>query len=204
MQLGVAMRLAIAVAGALLLAGCPIPQPLPDYPPGTITPPRILVDSIFPTQPFIRVGTDCLPGEEPSFAMSARVFDSNNLEQVAARWFVNYDEAVPGTWSPQGGTLPVPADQDSLVLQRTVPPFTFAPYGFPRPNGTPGTIDSFPFNEPGTIRVVELLVSNNFLEPPGSAVPPYRAAAANFEVQIHRWVFALVPGDENCGLHAAP
>jgi hypothetical protein len=60
-----------------------------------------------------------------------------------------------------------------------------------------------PFNEPGTVRVVELLVSNAFHQPEPS-VPPYRQPAANFEVQLLRWVFVLVPGIENCGEHPAP
>ena len=34
-----------AAVAAVLLAGCPLPQPLPDYPEGEpITPPRIVVD----------------------------------------------------------------------------------------------------------------------------------------------------------------
>ncbi len=36
----------LLAALALGLAGCPIPQPLPDYPPGTVTPPRIVVDDL--------------------------------------------------------------------------------------------------------------------------------------------------------------
>ncbi len=39
-------RTIAAALAALGLAGCPIPQPLPDYPAGTITPPRILVDEL--------------------------------------------------------------------------------------------------------------------------------------------------------------
>ena len=50
--------------GAALLAGCPLPQPLPDYPEGQpITPPRIVVDDTFRTVAYpesvVRVPAGC-------------------------------------------------------------------------------------------------------------------------------------------------
>jgi hypothetical protein len=44
------IRRALTLFAAAALAGCPLPQPLPDYPPGTITPPRIPLSSSCPTE----------------------------------------------------------------------------------------------------------------------------------------------------------
>lgn len=187
------MRRALAaVAGALLLAGCPIPQPLPDYPAGTIPPPRILTESLTIPEPVIFVPAECTstaPG--PAYTLGARLFDSNNIEQIQARWFVNY---------PDGGADPhieaqVPPDGDPTVFARTVEPFVFHPYAFapPRGGGAP------PFNAPNTVRVVELLVSNAFFDPPNEAPIAFRSPAPNFETQLQRWTFVLVDGANGGG-----
>ena len=196
--------LALAVA----LAGCPIPQPLPDYPPGTVTPPRILMATVQPASgAVIRVGTDCTyPDNQPSFELSASIFDSDAIEPVVARWFVNYDmtEEHPSQ-TPIGGDRTVLGNSDPTVLVRvmTDTPFAgnghaFYPYLHAPPDGT-GTRTGVPYNEAGTVRVVELLVSNNFQPEPSS--PKSRQPAPNYEVGLHRWVFLLVPGTENCGPH---
>ncbi len=193
----------VALACAAALAGCPIPQPLPDYPAGTITPPRILIESVTPSDPVILVGTDCAAGNEPRFTLSANLYDTNNIEQVVARYFVNYSTAALLTQNPIGGDRIVEASTDPLILDRQVPSWTFPVYGYPPPSGT-GTYPGPTYNEAGTVRVVDLLVSNNFYDPPDAAVPPYRGAAANFEVQLYRWVFVLVTGTANCGDHTTP
>jgi hypothetical protein len=178
-----------ALAGALVLAGCPIPQAVPDYPAGTITPPRILTESLTIQEPIVFVPAGCSSTEPgPGYDLGARLFDSNNIEQVEARWFVNYPDMTFPVTDPE-----IPADPDSF--ERTVPTFRFHPYEFAPPFGTGLPGDMKPFTEPETIRVVELLVSNRFLEPDG---PDYRSPAPNFETQLQRWTFMLVAkGDED-------
>jgi hypothetical protein len=191
------MRLAIAVAGALLLAGCPIPQPLPDYPPGTITPPRILADQIQPNGAAVRlVPADCTP--EPEYPLTAQIFDTNTIETIEARWFVNYDSRYFQYYNPVRDD-PVPPDPDPGVLTRVVPPTSHGPLVF-RPYQHPAAADAPPASGPpysgaGIVRVVELVVSNGFdptaAEPP--AALPMRTALPGFETQVYRWVFLSVP-----------
>ncbi len=195
------MRRAAALL-ALALAGCPIPQPLPDYPAGTITPPRILQASLWPSgdEPVIRVGAGCV--DPPAFTLEAQISDTISIEQVVARWFVNY-APFDGFWSPVEQATLSP-NEDPTVLTRPVPPYVFRPFSHRPPLGT-GTFDNQPFNEPGTVRVVDLVVSNSFHEPGDEAVPPFRGAAANFETQLHRWTFLIVNNAvDNCGPQARP
>jgi hypothetical protein len=186
------VRRSLAVlAGALVLAGCPIPQAVPDYPAGTITPPRILTESLTIQEPIVFVPAGCSSVEPgPGYDLGARLFDSDNIEQVQARWFVNYpdreDYFIQTT---------IPADPDTF--ERTVPIFRFHPYGF----APPGQVGPEPHNVAGTIRVVELLVSNRFWDPPQDAPIPFRSPAPNFETQLQRWTFLLVvagDGDPSC------
>jgi hypothetical protein len=180
------VRIALpALAGALVLAGCPIPQAVPDYPAGTITPPRILTESLTIPEALVFVPANCTsvtPG--PGYDLGARLFDSDNIEQVQARWFVNYPDHEDPVIDES-----IPADPDTF--ERTVQTFRFHPYAYapPQLGGSP------PHQELGSIRVVELLVSNRFVDPDG---PPWRSPAPNFETQLQRWTFMLVPkGDED-------
>jgi hypothetical protein len=180
-----------ALAGALLLAGCPIPQAVPDYPAGTITPPRILTESVTNPEPIVFVPDGCSstdPG--PGYDLGARLFDSDNIELVQARWFVNYPDREDPVID-----IPIPADPDTF--ERVVPTFRFHPYRYPPPQEG----GSAPFNAAGKIRVVELLVSNGFASPPQTAPVPWRSPAPNFEVQLQRWTFLLEasgPNDPDC------
>jgi hypothetical protein len=49
-----------------------------------------------------------------------------------------------------------------------------------------------PFDEAGTVRVVDLVVSNGF-DPRLELPLPMRTPLPGFETQVHRWVFVLVP-----------
>ncbi|ACL65564.1 conserved hypothetical protein [Anaeromyxobacter dehalogenans 2CP-1] len=174
---------------ALALAGCPLPQPLPDYPKGgTITPPRILADGITVNGvaaagvPLVTVPADCA-GAEPRYELAAQLLDSNTLEQVEVRWFVDYQPTQGGaSWVRQES---VPASADQTVLTRDPSPFTFLPY-----QHAPRTA--------GAVHVVELVVSNNFFAPADEAALPNRSAASGFETQVYRWTFLLVPGTDGC------
>jgi hypothetical protein len=185
-------RAAAAAAGALLLAGCPIPQPLPDYPPGTITPPRILVDEIAGDASVILVPANCTT-VEPAYALGARVVDTNTIETIEARWFVNYDPRFLAYHHPWQNDE-VPPDPNPDVLTRTVPSFHFLPYQHPPPAELvtdPGPL----YPNPGILRVVELVVSNGF-EPSAvttAVAMPFRTTRPGFETQVHRWVFMSVP-----------
>ena len=60
----------LALAVLTLLAGCPLPQPLASYPSGTVTPPRILMDTIAYRDTVIQVPAGCT-GSSPSYNLAA-------------------------------------------------------------------------------------------------------------------------------------
>ncbi len=184
-----------AVAVAAALVGCPIPQPLPDYPAGTVTPPRILTGTpTLDAQSIIPVPAGCT-ANAPQTELGARIFyqDSNT---VSARWFVDYRPDVASRYAVQNASnQEVPADPNPLVLERTVPPFTFYPYQYPPPAEIAAGSDA---TAAGVVHVVELVVSNGF-DPDPTVAEPNRtpaivpAGGARFEIQTYRWVFVSVP-----------
>lgn len=190
---------------AFALAGCPIPQALPEYNASTITPPRILVDRIATSDlgrpghpgdgnPIIFVPANC--ASSPVYVLSARVNDPDPTESIDSRWFVNYDPrfTLNRTWVQQ---VPVPATGDTTNLERDVPAFVFTAYDFApspgapsvSPQPAPGGGSWYP--QEGILRVVELVVSNGFdaSQITTTTVLPNRAARTGFETQVHRWVF---------------
>jgi hypothetical protein len=195
-------RLALLLA-ALGLAGCPLPQPLPDYPAGTVTPPRILVDPLVTPpatdggNPVIFVPAGCITTTAPSFTLSAKVNDPITIETIESRWFVNYDARSTRNQIPVQ-TDPIPPNADTTNLIRDVPAFTFLPYDFAPPPGafqpTPG-LPPFEYPYPSILRVVELVVSNGFDPNPVTTTAdlPNRKPLSGFETQVFRWVFLSVP-----------
>ncbi|HET8542533.1 MAG TPA: hypothetical protein VFL83_21845 [Anaeromyxobacter sp.] len=199
-----------AMAAAVALAGCPLPQPLPDYPPGTITPPRILVDEIAGNAEVVRfVPAGC--AKEPVYPLTATLNDANTLETVEARWFVNYDARDQLHYLAYRDD-PIPPDPDPLVLTRVVPPadpagnpqpFQFAAYQYPPPHGAPA-LPGPPWSDAGIVRVVELVVSNGFdpaaVDNPASPLPNRATLTAPtvFETQVYRWVFVSVAASVSC------
>lgn len=184
---------------AVLLAGCPIPQTLPDYPAGTVTPPRILVDELAGDgNPIIFVPANCTTTQV--YSLSARVVDTNTIETIAGRWFVNYDPQSSVNSSYKEYVVPPNADTTNLI--REVPPraagvqqfWAFRPYDYPPAIGAPDPGHGYPYPDPGILRVVELVVSNGF-DPSvvGTAPLSNRAALPGFETQVYRWVFLSVP-----------
>jgi len=205
------MRLARAAAPALaaallagaLLSGCPLPQPLPDYPEGQpVTPPRIVVDDgtrqVTPSDTVVRVPAGC--ATPPAYDLSAHLRVANTSEVVIGRTFVNYDPADTSTVSPVGGDdrIDPPGEGSADPTLRQTRTFTFRPYDFAPAAGTGG---GDPRNA-GAVHVVELVVSN-FFDPTavlGSPLPfrtPCNPSVDGcpdlvFEVQLHRWVFVTV------------
>lgn len=194
-------RLLAALAALALLAGCPIPQPLPDYPKGQpVTPPRIVVDDTLrrPAYPetVIRVPAGC--AVEPVYPLDAYLRDVTT-EPFAARWFVNYDPKSQPTFVPQqrDDVLSV-SGSDLRQLPR---PFSFPPYQYVP---VPGSAASGAL--PGALSVVELVVSNGFdgsADTTGAA-QPYRTPLLGFEVQVFRWVFLTVPAGADVPCPTAP
>jgi hypothetical protein len=174
----------------LLLAGCPIPQGLPEYPDsGTVAPPRIRADATTPEDSVILVAPDCVNGG-PAYLLTTVLVDDNTLEKVEVRWFLDYD---PGTLR----RLPllteeIPGPDDGITRTRAVTPFPFNPY-----QADPAT-DPQGFRDGGGLHVVELVVSNGFAPEPGPGEPalprPWRTPQPNFETQAFRWVFHYAPG----------
>lgn len=190
-----APRTAAALALATLaLAGCPLPQTLPEYPStGRIAPPRIVADQAAPIDTLIEVAPDC-PGVDAdhAFLLSAALIDENTVEPVEARWFVDYR---PGR-STEAPALPpeaIPGPTDGITLERPLTPFLFRPY----------TYDDAAYRAGGGLHVVELVVSNGFAAEPGSPphARPWRTPLAQFETQVYRWVFHYVAGGA-CGAPA--
>jgi hypothetical protein len=193
-----ALRAATAAAASVaLLAGCPLPQPLPDIPAGQpLTPPRIVVDDsitrVASPESVVRVPAGCLArgALEPTFVLDARLRDSAGLP-VVARWFVNYDPStVPGRnlARPQD-TITEFVENDPTL--RDLPEFGFPPYQYP-------SLTAAPASTAGALHVVELVVSNGF-HPGGPDEPvPNRSPAAEREVQVYRWVFLTVPESTGC------
>lgn len=191
-------RLALAaVAAATALAGCPLPQPLPDYPPGTITPPRILAATATRSaESVIPVPAGCAVG--PSYPLDVRIH-YQEAATVEARWFVDYRSDVPSRYVIQNGAnTEVPANPDPTILERDVPQFVFQPYGYPPPAelGLPGARP----DSQGVVHVVELVVSNGFDPSPDAPNPNRTPAVVNsllrFEIETFRWVFVNVAGLE--------
>jgi hypothetical protein len=177
------------------LAGCPLPQTLPEYPSsGTITPPRIQSDQVTPIDTQLLVDSSCAPTPEPAFTLGAKLIDENTYEKVEARWFVDYDPARASTVTPIPPIQIIDGPSDGVTIERALSSFVFKPYGFD-PLGSEQA-----FRDGGGIHVVELVVSNNFAPepaPPASNPRPWRTplktATQTFETQVHRWVFHYVP-----------
>lgn len=187
--------LPVLLPAAVLLAGCPLPQPLPDYPAGNVTPPRILTDGLASASgtAVTFVPANCAT-QEPTYTLRARVSDTNTIETIEARWFVNYDRDSVLNRQPQlPGSGPIPPNADTTILERQVPLFTFKPYDYEAMPGTsaaPG-----PSQDAGLTRIVELVVSNGF-DPSKNTEEsklPFRMPLLGFETQVHRWVFVTVP-----------
>jgi len=182
-------RTIAALAAAIALAGCPLPQPLPDYPAGTVTPPRIVVDQISRGETVVKVPASC--PTPPVYELTAGLIDVNTIELVRARWFINYNPTDSSRYTPlQQDDIPG-IDATPPVTERTVPPYTFRPYdGFPTIEGTGGNSGQ----NVGAVHVLELVVSNGFdpaaVSPP--AALPNRTPLPGFETQLHRWVFLTV------------
>lgn len=187
-----------AVAASAALAGCPIPQPLPDYPAGTVTPPRIVMDQIAQRDTVVRVPTNCT-STAPTYDLAATLIDVNTIEVVRARWFINYDPSDSSRFTPiQQVDIPG-VDANPPVTTRSVPVFTFRPYdGFPTIGGTGGGSG----RNVGAVHVVELVVSNGF-DPDASGPPavlPNRTPLVGFETQGYRWMFLTVAESPGCSL----
>lgn len=187
------------LAAAALLVGCPLPQPLPDYPPGTVTPPRILTATATRSaESIITVPARC-PGTAPTYALDAHIFYPINVT-VVARWFVDYKARMQERSGIRGESQ-VQADPNPEVLERAVPPFTFTPYGFAIPDElglAAGTLR----DDPGVVHVVELVVSNGFdpdpFAPEPNRTPGFTDGGARFEIQTFRWVFVNVAEPPTC------
>lgn len=186
-------------AALFLLAACPLPQPLPEYPAGTVTPPRIHMDSVAYPDTTNLVPSECT-GNLPDYPLNAELVDPNTSESISVRWFVDYDRQNSARCAPvTQEVIPGPGDQEpGDPTRREVRTYHFRPYDFP------AVVTGTDPLSPGTVHVVDLVVSNSFdpanddssLCTPGTAVFPFRTPASsggvNFETQTYRWVFVNV------------
>jgi len=183
----------VLLATLALLAGCPLPQSLPEYPStGKIAPPRIVSDAASPIDPVITLAPDC-PGADADhvFTLGTLLIDENTAETVEARWFVDY-EAGRSTDAPRLPPEIILGPKDQITLERPLTPFQFRPYVF----------DDAAFRAGGGLHVVELVVSNGFkgtASEQASLARPWRTPDTQFETQVYRWVFHYVPSGGACG-----
>ncbi|BDG07657.1 hypothetical protein [Anaeromyxobacter paludicola] len=185
----VALAAALTGLAAATLAGCPLPQPLAEVSRvdgGTITPPRVLAETALPADTQIRVRKDC--PSSPRFTVQASVVDENVVEQVEARWFLDYDagsSAGAALLRPSDVLAPPDPNETSTLTVRALPPLTVV---LP------------PYDAASPAHVLEVVVSNGFYqsgqEPPG--VPPNRSAQPGYEAQVFRWVFGYVDAGGTC------
>jgi hypothetical protein len=166
----------LAAAALLVLAACPLPQPLPTV--GgtdgtTVAPPIILPDSATPADAVVLLRPDCPAGAVVSF--SAAIEDPNLEDVVEARWFVDYSPQSPGV---AAGEFPPPAG-DGQDPRRALQPFLFEPAQY-----AVGAAS----------RIVEVVVSNGFypINTPGLS-QPNRTAQPQFETQVFRWFVVFDP-----------
>ena len=175
--------IAAAAAGAALLAGCPLVQPLPGVQPldgGTVTPPRVAIDTVTPSASIIPYETQGCPGGAPSFQIQLTVRDEVPDSPVEGRWFVDYDPVDPRRQLEVFPAFVSPPQQDG-VFDRPVPPLAFNP--------------SLPWSsEP--VHVLEFVIANGFAS---DGPLPYRTPSPGNETQLYRWVFVPAPGSGACG-----
>jgi hypothetical protein len=157
---------------------------------GTITPPRIKIEDVTPIETFVDVEPDPgVCGPDPVFTLSARLVDDNTVEEVVARWFLDYQPSLPEQTPIWEDSIPPPEPTAIDPRIRDVPSRPFRAYNF---STAPAA---------GDVHVVELVVSNGFAQEPATPPPgwrPYRMPATNFETQVFRWVLRYVPGGA-CG-----
>jgi hypothetical protein len=148
---------------------------------GTVTPPRILADSVAPNETVVLVGTtsatapagtdpDCPDGTD--LTLTAQIEDDDTEETVDVRWFVDYRPTPTDSYPVLFSSIDAPTPASS---KREVPAyhFKFEKYA-------------------GTTHVVELVVSNGFYpidEEPAGVVLPHRTPRPNYETQVYRWIF---------------
>lgn len=176
-----ALLASAALAAALALAACPIPQPLAEVARsadgGAVSTPIILPETAVPAGTVVPVKPDCPAPAQ--FTLSATVEDLDTDEAVEARWFVD--------WAPDRPTLlesdPVSASNDPSDPRRLIPAVPFSPYTYGKPPQS-------------AMHVVEVVVSNGFLPTSDPTQPFQRAASPPFVTQSYRWVFQYVdPAD---------
>ena len=173
-----------AAAAAGILAGCPIPQPLPGV--GNIdagvAPPRILADDVHPIPTFAPY--DTTPGAcdgGPQFQVQATVLDQNPDDVVEGRWFIDYDDTGIRASVQRSFTFPVVLPSQTTYAAS----FPFAP-----------VVDGYPGLP---VHIVELVVSNGFENVTPDGGLPNRTPRAGYETQVYRWVFQPVDGGAACG-----
>jgi hypothetical protein len=170
-------RVAAALAAAGALAACPLPQPLPsvNVPGGaTVTPPRVIPESVVPGETVVLVGESCSPAAV--FAVSARIVADRTDASVEARWFLNYapDLTNSGLLRPPD-TIPPP--EDEAATEREVTRFDFIPV----------------FDALHPVHVLELVVAYGFAADGGTGATPNRTPSPGNEIQAFRWVFRPDP-----------
>ena len=180
-----ARRPLLALAAALL-AGCPIPQPVPGV--GNIDagvfPPLIVTDTAQPTETVVFYPSIGCPDGGPVFTIQADVVDSNPDDTVQGRWFVDYDPSNSTTREPRPPAFqffPVPPDQT-----RATASYVFAP------DALGAVWPTWP------VHVVELVVSNGFAPTTPDGGLPNKSPLQGYQTQTFRWVFQPSDGG-SCG-----
>ena len=175
MSAGSLRRRGLVAAIAVVLAGCPLPQPLPAIEGDvSVTPPRFVTESVFPAEGVVRVGLDC--PQDAFVPFGGTIADADLDEAVEARWFVDYGAGAAGVFQ---NDFPL-APPDGTDSRRVLSEFRF-----------------FPSRFTATPHVIEVVVSNGFYpigQDPVGTLQPNRTAQLGFETQMFRWIVAYEPG----------
>ena len=177
------MRPRAAAAALALLAGCPLPQAVPEVglvPGGTLIPaPRIVPEKVRPSSTFIDVSRTCPEAPQITFHATISEFDPSATPEV--RWFVDYDPVSNS--GIQGIPESPPYPPGSTDTYRDVTPRLFTASRWQDPSVA--------------VQVVELVTSNGFLAGDGGPLPN-RSPRPNQETQVFRWVIRYVATGGAC------
>ena len=187
---------AAALGAALVLGGCPLPQPLPEYASvdgGTLTSLRFRLETIQPSDPVVYVAKDCPDGAR--FRVSLSLDDPDPLERVEARWFVNYRAGTSTQLPIRMDDVP-PADDPNDPSRRDIPALGVPAFTFEVPRFDPAS----PGRPPDVLELVACSVG--FVpygqDPPGTPYP-YRTPQLGYPTaQVYRWVFQYVDAGGRC------
>jgi hypothetical protein len=175
----------LALAGALPLGACLLPQAIefePDGGPAVNRPPRIVAELVEPRAPVIRIGEACA---DPPDLVVGGVIEEDLNDVLEARWFADYSLEATRRRTENIGVDFIPPEAEPTA-RRTGPGLRAHPTNI----GGLGT------------HLVEVVVSERESFDDANTNLPERAMkspcppTASCEAVVYRWAVEIVPGSE--------